>query len=237
MQFMLNPGLPGAFQDLTQVIRTGRTTLPGDGTVSPENPVWVDFAQAMVPMMYPSAMEIAAILASDEEMRVLDLAAGHGIFGICVAQRNPRAQVTALDWESVLAVATENAKRFGVADRHSTIAGDAFQVDFRGPYDVVLVTNFLHHFDVPTCEQLLKKVHAALAPGGRCVTLEFVPNDDRVTPPPQAAFAMMMLGSTAAGDAYTFAEYDGMFRNAGFASSEMHRLVKAPQTVIVSRKG
>jgi hypothetical protein len=81
----------------------------------------------------------------------------------------------------------------------------------------------------------MRKIHASLAPGGRCVTLDFVPNDDRVSPPIAAGFAMMMLGTTAAGDVYTFAEYETMFRNAGYASSEIHQLQRAPQTVIVSK--
>lgn len=48
-------------------------------------------------------------------------------------------------------------------------------MDFGDGYDVVLLTNFLHHFSPPTNETLLRKVHAALKPGGRAVTLEFVP--------------------------------------------------------------
>jgi hypothetical protein len=99
----------------------------------------------------------------------------------------------------------------------------------------VLLTNFLHHFDPPTCEKLLRKVHAALKPGGKAVTLEFVPNEDRVSPPAAAAFSLMMLGSTAAGDAYTFSEFDTMFRNAGFSGSQIHAL-PGPEKVIVSQK-
>jgi SAM-dependent methyltransferase len=136
----------------------------------------------------------------------------------------------------VLGVATENAQKFGVGERYSILPGDAFEVEFGGPYDTILVTNFLHHFDPPTCEKLMRKILAALAPGGRCVTLDFVPNDDRVSPPIPAAFAMVMLGTTAAGDVYTFAEYDRMFRNAGFTSSELHTLTKSPEAVIVSHK-
>jgi 2-polyprenyl-3-methyl-5-hydroxy-6-metoxy-1,4-benzoquinol methylase len=166
----------------------------------------------------------------------LDLAAGHGLFGIMIAQRNPQAKITALDWADVLAVATGNAQKFGVANRHRALAGDAFEADYEGPYDVVLVTNFFHHFDPPTCLTLMRKIHAALGPGGRCVTLEFVPNDDRVSPPVAAGFGMMMLGTTVAGDVYTFAEYSTMFRNAGFASSELHALAQSPETVIVSTK-
>ena len=121
-------------------------------------------------------------------------------------------------------------------DQPVTLAGDAFEAEFEGPYDLILVTNFFHHFDPPACEKLMRKILAALAPGGRCVTLDFVPNDDRVSPPMAAGFAMMMLGTTVAGDVYTFAEYQTMFRNVGFASSEFHLLTKGPETVIVSRK-
>jgi hypothetical protein len=121
-------------------------------------------------------------------------------------------------------------------DRYHTRPGSAFDVDYGTGYDVVLLTNFLHHFDVPTCESLLRKVHASLAEGGRAVTLEFVPNEDRVSPPQAAAFSMMMLGSTPAGDAYTFAELETMFRNAGFARSEMHELPPTIQRVVISYK-
>ena len=99
-------------------------------------------------------------------MRVLDIAAGHGLFGIEIAKQNPQAHVTGLDWAPVLRVALENARKAGVHDRYDMLPGSAFEVDFGGPYDAVLLTNFLHHFDQPTCVGLLQKVHAALRPGG-----------------------------------------------------------------------
>ncbi len=235
-RFLLDPRLIAPFLNLSDVVRTGTTTLPDEGTVSRDNPIWVDFAKQMAPMIFPAAVELAGLIAGDGEIRVLDIAAGHGLFGIMIAQQNSKARITALDWPNVLAVATENAKKFGVAGRHSTLPGDAFEAEYGGPYDVILVTNFFHHFDPPTCEKLMRKMLAALAPGGRCVTLDFVPNDDRVSPPIAAGFAMMMLGTTPAGDVYTFGEYETMFRNAGFASSELHLLTRAPQTAIVSRK-
>ena len=90
------------------------------------------------------------------------------------------------------------------------------------------------HFDPPTNEKLLRKVHDALADGGRAVTLEFVPNEDRISPPPAAMFSMVMLASTPKGDAYTFAEFESMFKNAGFRKSEFHPLPENPEQVIVS---
>ena len=67
------------------------------------------------------------------------------------------------------------------------------------------------------------------------MTLEFVPNEDRVSPPVAATFSLMMLGGTPSGDAYTFAELDKMFRNAGFASSQAHSM-PGPETVVISQK-
>jgi Methylase involved in ubiquinone/menaquinone biosynthesis len=232
--FLNSPMLTDNFRDIAAIVRKGGAASD-EGTMAPEHPVWVEFARAMVPMMAMPAGFIAELVAGSGPVKVLDIAAGHGMFGIAIAKRNPAARVVALDWANVLEVAKENAQKAGVADRFETIAGSAFEADYGSGYDLVLLTNFLHHFDPPTCEKLLRKVHAALKPGGKAVTLEFVPNEDRVTPPAAAAFSLMMLGSTAAGDAYTFSEFDRMFRNAGFSGSQIHAL-PGPEKVIVSQK-
>ncbi len=236
LHFLLDPRLIGPFVNLPHIVRAGTTTLPESGTVTQANPLWVEFAKHMTGAVYPSAVELAKLVAGDGQIRLLDVAAGHGLFGITIAQRNPHAFITALDWPHVLAVASANAEKYGVADRYSTLAGNAFEVEFDGPYDLILVTGFFHHFDPPTCERLMRKILGALAHGGTCVTLDFVPNEDRVSPPIAAGFAMMMLATTPSGDAYTFAEYDRMFGNAGFAASRLQLLTTAPQAVIVSRK-
>ncbi|MDQ3012968.1 MAG: methyltransferase domain-containing protein, partial [Acidobacteriota bacterium] len=201
MEFLLDPMMVAAQSDTAAIVRKGGTVISDEGSVSPENPVWVKFARAMMPMMMLPAQAMAELATVDpsRKIKVLDIAAGHGIFGIAFATRYPNVEVTALDWAPVLAVATENAQKFGVADRHHLLPGSAFDVEFGGEYDLILLTNFLHHFDVATNETLLKKVRASLAEGGRVLTLEFIPNDDRVTPPMSAGFAMTMLASTAAG--------------------------------------
>jgi ubiquinone/menaquinone biosynthesis C-methylase UbiE len=230
--------LMAAFDDLETAVRRGTTNLPGDGSVDADNPMWVNFARGMAPMMQPASMAIAKMLPAkkDAPLKVLDVAAGHGLFGIAVAQEYPKATVTGLDWKNVLAVASENAAKAGVKDRYQLLPGDAFEVPLKEQYDVVLITNFLHHFDIPTCENFLKKMHGALRDGGCAVTLEFVPNEDRVTPPVEAAFSLVMLGSTPSGDAYTASQLDKMFKAAGFSKSEFHALDVAPQHVVVSAR-
>ena len=237
-EFLASPKLTAGSRDIAGAVRRGGTTMEDDGTVGPNNPVWVTFARAMAPMMAMPAQLLAGLVdpQADRKLKILDIAAGHGLYGLAFAAKNPQAEITALDWPAVLEVAKENAAKAGVSDRYKTIEGSALDVDFGTGYDLILLTNFLHHFDPPTNETLMRKVHAALADGGRAVTLEFVPNDDRVTPPESATFAMIMLASTPSGDAYTFAELERMAANAGFSKSSVHPLPPTAQTAVISEK-
>jgi 2-polyprenyl-3-methyl-5-hydroxy-6-metoxy-1,4-benzoquinol methylase len=236
--FLLTPQLKECFAHLTEAVRSGGTAVSDEGTVSHDNPIWVDFARAMAPLMELPAKLLTDLIQADpqEGLRVLDVAAGHGLFGIAIAVQYPNAQVTALDWANVLSVAQENAKEAGVAHRHSLLSGSAFDLDWKGPYDLVLLTNFLHHFDLATCKSLAEKAYKALAPGGRTITLDFIPEPDRISPPSAAGFSLVMLASTAKGEAYTFAEYDAVFRKAGFIRNEFHSLPPTTQQAIVSYK-
>jgi len=226
------------FDSLTLAVRNGGSVWSEGDNTKPNDEFWVAFARSMGPLTVPSSEFISGLLGAAEgkPAKVLDIAAGHGMYGITVARKNPKAEIVALDWPAVLQVARENAQKFGVADRYSVREGSAFETDLGNGYDFALLTNIFHHFDMPTCEKLMRRVHAALKPGGKAITLEFVPNEDRVTPPTAAAFSLIMLANTDSGDAYTFAEYEKMFRNAGFAKTTLHPVPDMPQQVLVSEK-
>jgi 2-polyprenyl-3-methyl-5-hydroxy-6-metoxy-1,4-benzoquinol methylase len=237
-RFLANPLTQDPYQHLADIVRRGRTSLPGDGSVEAENPAWVDFAHSMAPMMAPMAGPLGAIVLDglSGPVRVLDIAAGHGLFGIEVAKQHSQAHITGLDWAPVLEVAVDNARKAGVESRYETLPGSAFDVDFGGLYDIILLTNFLHHFDKAICVGLLRKVHASLKPGGRAAALEFVPNEDRVSPPMAAGFSLVMLATTPSGDAYTFRELEAMYREAGFAQVTAHPVPTGPHTVVMGVK-
>jgi hypothetical protein len=109
-------------------------------------------------------------------------------------------------------------------------------VEFGGDYDLILIPNFLHHFDIPTCEKFLAKCAANLRSGGRVAIVEFVPNEDRVSPPMPAGFSLTMLGNTPHGDAYTESEYRKMLANTGFKDVNFTALAPMPETLVLATK-
>ena len=116
-----------------EAVRKGGTAMENEGTIGPENPVWVNFARAMAAMMALPAQLMAKLVDpnADQKLKILDIAAGHGLFGIAFATHNKQAEVTALDWKAVLEVAKENAQKAGVADRYQHDRRQRFRCRFR----------------------------------------------------------------------------------------------------------
>lgn len=209
--------------------------IAGQHRLEPDEPIWVEFARSMAPLSGTTAEATAAIVAAPgTPMKVLDVASGSGAFGIEILKRNPAAEVYAQDWKSVLELSAGNARRAGVAGRYRTIPGNALEVDFGAGYDLILLPDFLHHLDPPANVRLLKRIRAALKPGGKVATVEYVPNDDRISPPVAAALSLSMLATTEGGDAYTFREIEEMFRQAGFGESRGQLLGLSQQTLILT---
>ncbi len=233
VDFLASPEMISLWlDDPVSYVRNGGSV--GLGSIAPEHPIWVKFARAMAAFMGPAAQALSAEVQRwpTPPTRVLDVAAGHGMFGIAVAQAISGSQITATDWQAVLQVAQENAEAAGVADRYRTVPGSAFEVEWGSGYDLVLLTNFLHHFDPETCVGLLERARKSLSEGGRVLAVEFVPNEDRVSPPFPAMFSFTMLGSTPRGDAYTAREFGNMGRAAGFERVRIAPLPPSPQTLV-----
>jgi 2-polyprenyl-3-methyl-5-hydroxy-6-metoxy-1,4-benzoquinol methylase/predicted transcriptional regulator len=238
VHFLNSPQVMAGFANLTEAVRKGTTQFGQDGFIAPEFDGWVTFAESMSPLVRGATEFVAsqAVKGGRSPRRVLDIAAGHGLFGIAVARMAPAAEIVAQDWPNVLKLAKRNAMEAGIGDRYGEVPGDFFAVELGENYDLVLLTNFLHHFDQQVCVDLLKKVHRSMTPGGVLITLEFVPNQDRVSPPIPASFSMMMLGLTPAGDAYTNEQLSRMMSEAGFGRNELIPVPQSPQHILVSVK-
>ena len=202
-RFVASNEVMDTFRDVAGAVRRGGTLLPDGGSTKINYEPWIEFAESMGSMMMPAAMFIADLIEKrfpSGPQRVLDIAASHGLFGLSIAQRLPEAEIVAQDFHAVLEVAKRNVAAAGCSHRYSFLPGDVMTLELPGTYDCVLLTNFLHHFSAKTCESLLKQLSARMNPGGLVISLEFIPNADRITPPTPATFALTMLMSTDHGD-------------------------------------
>jgi SAM-dependent methyltransferase len=238
VDFLGLPAHMACFADLADTVRRGGAPPGQSDQMTPSHPVWVDFARAMGAMRAQHAARLAELLAAADRpaLRILDVACGHAQYGIALARRHAGAEVTGLDWPNVLAVAEENAVAAGIGQRFRRLPGDAGTVAFGDGYDVILLTHFLNMLGTAEVDRLLARTHAALAPGGRAVIVDYMPGEDRVSPPYAAMFALMMLGTTPSGDSRTLAEYEAALRRAGFSRWKAVSLPPAEETILVATR-
>jgi ubiquinone/menaquinone biosynthesis C-methylase UbiE len=192
----------------------------------------------LFPLNLPAAQALGKALnvaTAARPLKILDIAAGSGVWGIGIAQNAPGSSVTAVDWPNVLEVTKRFAAEQGLAERFSYIAGDMNTVDFGTGYDVAVLGHILHSDGEKNSRALLKKVAKALAPGGTIAIAEYLVNEDRTGPPMGLFFAINMLVNTDAGDTYSFEEISQWLAEAGFTNP---RKIEpgGPASVIVAQK-
>jgi 3-hydroxy-5-methyl-1-naphthoate 3-O-methyltransferase len=200
---------------LNKIVETGRP----EAAVNLEE-AGGDFFQRFVvdifPLSYPAAQTLSRHLSADAVVRVLDLAAGSGVWSIALAQGSEKATVTVVDWPEVIPITRKTVAKFGLAERYSYIAGDLLQADFGSGHTVATLGHILHSEGRDRSRELLKKTFQALAPGGTIAVAEFLVNADRTGPLNGLFFAVNMLVNTDSGDTYSFEEISSWLREAGF---------------------
>lgn len=212
------PQLISRWLRLSDIVREGRPAV----AVNQETEGTEFFSQLVeniIPLSYPPAQKLADHLKvgkTKEEIRVLDLAAGSGIWGIALAQKSPRVRVTAVDWAGMIPTTKRITQKFGVADRFDYVEGDILEANFGSDYDIATLGHILHSEGESRSRQLLKKTFKALKSGGTIAIAEWLVNDDRTKPLPSLMFAVQMLVNTEKGDTFSFNEIKNWLEEAGF---------------------
>ena len=202
---------------LNKIVETGRPAT----SVNLEEAGGDFFQQFVVdifPLSYPAAQTLSRHLNADAVVRVLDLAAGSGVWSIALAQGSEKATVTVVDWPEVIPVTRKTVGKFGLAERYSFIPGDLLQVDFGSGHTVATLGHILHSEGRDRSRELLKKTFQAIAPGGTIAIAEFLVNADRTGPLNGLFFAVNMLVNTDTGDTYSFEEISSWLKEAGFVN-------------------
>ncbi len=198
-----------------------------------------ELVENIMPMSYGSAQALADHLnlaaEAKQPTRVLDLAAGSGVWGIVLAQKSPVVQVTAVDWSGMIPTTRRITQKFGVADRFKFVEGDLLEADFGKDYDIATLGLILHSEGEERSRKLLKKTFGALRSGGTIVIAELLVNDERTEPLPSLVFAVNMLLGTEKGDTFSFNEIKSWLEEADFKNART-LTVPAPSPLVLATK-
>ncbi|MGA2440801.1 MAG: class I SAM-dependent methyltransferase [Tepidisphaeraceae bacterium] len=225
------------WRQLPEIVRTGNPATMVDHEDQGAE-FFSRFVEDLFNLNFAAAAALADDLAKrlpahDGNLKILDIAAGSGVWGFALAKRIPQAHITALDFAKVLPVTRRVAERHQLAGRLSTIEGDMQHVDFGRGFHVATLGHILHSEGQTKSRHVLKKVYDALAPGGIIAIAEFVPNDDRNGPAYPLLFAVNMLVHTEDGDTFTFKQMTGWLKEIGFR--KIRRVeVPAPSPILVA---
>jgi predicted O-methyltransferase YrrM len=158
------------------------------------------------------ALAQAVTLANDAV--VLDLGGGTGIYSFALLQKHTTSTAIIFDRPEVLKVASEMARQYGVEERVELLPGDMFADPLPVDVDVVLLSNVLHDWDVPECQQLVQRSADALGPGGSLLIHDVFLNDEMDGPLPIALYSAALFSLTE-GRAYSAAEYRQWLERSG----------------------
>ena len=221
------PQLISRWLRLSDIVREGRPVV----AVNQETEGTEFFSQLVeniIPMSYPPAQKLGdhlKLAKAKNEIRVLDLGAGSGIWGIALAQKSPRVRVTAVDWAGMIPTTKRITQKFGVGDRFNYAEGDMLEATFGSGYDIATLGHILHSEGEDRSRRLLSKIFRALKSGGTIAIAEWLVNNDRTKPLPSLMFAVQMLVNTEKGDTFSFNQIKNWLEEAGF---EKVRKLEAP---------
>jgi hypothetical protein len=206
--------------EINEVVATGKpaqaVNQEGDGSE-----FFQKFVVDILPMSYMSAQSLARELGladAKAPVKVLDLAAGSGVWGIAQAQASSQVTVTAVDWIGVLPATKATVARFGLSDRYKFVSGDLATADFGSGHNLATLGHILHSEGSARSKALLKRTFDALASGGTIAIAELLVNADRTGPPMSLFFAANMLVNTDDGDTFSFEEISSWLTEVGFTN-------------------
>lgn len=220
---------------LEDAIRTGKTA--DIHLYPPEDPRWREYIVAMFQLARLAAPEVARALPLPKGARsVLDLAGAHGWFAAELCRRHPQLQATVIDLPGSARIGRELIASAGMQDRVRHVEGDLARDPLGGPHDAVLCFQIAHHLTAEQNVALLRKVHAALQPGGTVAILEFfVPPSGR----PNNASALLGLHYflTSGAATYRLADVKGWLAETGFTAPRATPIHRIPfQTLVTARR-
>jgi SAM-dependent methyltransferase len=228
-------------QDFVSVLRTGRVANWGSfkdekawATAMEDEAFANQFTAAMDCRGVYLGPAVARNLDGRGCSRLLDVAGGSGIYACAVVAKHPHLMATVLEKPPVDGVARRAIEKRGFSDRVSVLAGDMLNEELPPGFDLHLLSNVLHDWDVPVVRLLLAKSFRALEPGGRLVIHDAHLNETKSGPLPVAKYSALLMHSSE-GKCYSLGEMRGFLTEAGFTDLRFQETA-ADRSIITVRK-
>jgi predicted O-methyltransferase YrrM len=203
-----------SWSGLTDAVRDGKPALRA--VINERGDAWLrPFIAAMHHRAAQQAPRVAALVGLDGVRRVLDVGGGSGAFAMAFAAEEPGLVAVVFDLPNVVPLTRDYVAEAGLASRVTTAVGDYLVDPLPHGFDLVFLSAVVHSNSPEQNAALLASCAAALNPGGRVAVVDWVMDDDRVTPPGGAMFALNMLVATDHGDTFTEGEIRGWMAHAG----------------------
>lgn len=229
-----NLSLWQTWSTLTEVVRRGHPVEHEDMHRRPED--WtVPFIAAMHRNAALRAPVVVRTVGTSGVRRLIDIGGGSGAYSIAFARASADLEAEVFDLATVAPIARRNIEEAGLAARVRTRIGDLRRDAFGEGHDLALLSAICHMLGPDGNRDLLRRVFAALASGGRVVIQDHVMAADRTTPRAGAMFAVNMLVGTPEGATYTEDEYRAWLAEAGFA--DIRRIpLQGPNDLVVGTR-
>jgi SAM-dependent methyltransferase len=131
------------------------------------------FDKAMATFASQTAAAVAAAYDFSRFATLVDVGGGNGSLLIGILEANPRLRGVVFDQPHVAERARNTVAAAGLADRCAVEGGSFFDAVPRGA-DAYLLKHVIHDWDDELAAEILRRVRAAMAPGGRVLIVEGV---------------------------------------------------------------
>lgn len=152
-------------------------------------------------------MSVATSLAmriAGHPTRILDVGCGSGVWSLLIAAQHPQAEVTGLDFPTILDVFAARAQQLGLAARACRLPGDMHVLELpEDAYDLVILANVLRLESEERAQRLVTRVSRALRRGGRLLVIDAMAVDTPAKQLLRNIYALSLYLRTAVGQIYS----------------------------------
>jgi precorrin-6B methylase 2/predicted transcriptional regulator len=229
-----SPQLSRDFGRLTDSVRAGKSVTAEPVSVE-SRPDWFDLARGLTSAAAAASFAEAVNLSETQPLKILDIGAHDGLFGIAIATRYPKSVIVALDSAKALRRAQQNADAANLGTRYQNIPGDPLEAPLGLAYDAVVIAESLYRFEAAQITSLFMRIQYALKKTGQLIILEFLSDDTAEFSRQFVGLRLNILAGTPRGDTYSVGEVKGMLESSGFHSVEVRLLTGARAMLVTAR--